>query len=110
LALPPPRGGLAAPSREAGTLAERERLAREIHHTVAQGLSSIQMLLHAAERDVDGERTRERGGLGGGTRARSTRPGGPGTLEHPDATARRGARRRRRADSREAPARTRDGR
>jgi signal transduction histidine kinase len=52
------REELAAASREAGTLAERERLAREIHDTVAQGLSSIQMLLHAAERDVDDERTR----------------------------------------------------
>ena len=47
------REELATASREAGTCAERERLAREIHDTVAQGLSSIQMLLHAAERDVD---------------------------------------------------------
>jgi signal transduction histidine kinase len=54
------REELAAASREAGTLAERERIAREIHDTVAQGLSSIQMLLHAAERDVDDERTREK--------------------------------------------------
>jgi len=43
------RTELAATARDAGTLAERERLAREIHDTVAQGLSSIQMLLHAAE-------------------------------------------------------------
>lgn len=41
--------------REAGVLSERARLAREIHDTVAQGLSSIQLLLHAAER-ADGER------------------------------------------------------
>lgn len=54
------REELAATSREAGTLAERERIAREIHDTVAQGLSSIQMLLHAAERDVDDEPTREK--------------------------------------------------
>jgi signal transduction histidine kinase len=54
------REELAAASREAGTLAERERLAREIHDTVAQGLSSIQMLLHAAERDIDDERTRDK--------------------------------------------------
>lgn len=40
---------------EAGVLAERARLAREIHDTVAQGLSSIQLLLHAAER-ADGDR------------------------------------------------------
>lgn len=49
------RGQLAATERESGALAERARLAREIHDTVAQGLSSIQMLLHAAERaDPDG--------------------------------------------------------
>lgn len=48
------RDRLAATEREQGVLAERARLAREIHDTVAQGLSSIQMLLHAAERaDVD---------------------------------------------------------
>ncbi len=44
------REELAATSRDAGKFAERERLAAEIHDTVAQGLSSIQMLLHAAER------------------------------------------------------------
>jgi len=44
------RGQLAATERESGVLAERARLAREIHDTLAQGLSSIQMLLHAAER------------------------------------------------------------
>lgn len=54
------REELAAASREAGTLAERERIAREIHDTVAQGLSSIQMLLHAAERDVADEATRDK--------------------------------------------------
>ncbi|MBF4588203.1 sensor histidine kinase [Curtobacterium sp. VKM Ac-2887] len=49
------RDRLAVTEREQGVLAERARLAREIHDTVAQGLSSIQMLLHAAER-ADGER------------------------------------------------------
>lgn len=49
------RDRLAATEREQGVLAERARLAREIHDTVAQGLSSIQMLLHAAER-ADGQR------------------------------------------------------
>lgn len=44
------RGQLAAREHESGVLAERARLAREIHDTLAQGLSSIQMLLHAAER------------------------------------------------------------
>ncbi|MEU4996085.1 sensor histidine kinase [Streptomyces sp. NPDC021622] len=44
------RAELAAAERTAGTLAERERLAREIHDTLAQGLSSIQLLLRAAGR------------------------------------------------------------
>lgn len=48
------RDQLARSEHESGILAERARLAREIHDTVAQGLSSIQMLLHAAERaDTD---------------------------------------------------------
>lgn len=46
------REQLAATEREAGIAQERERLAHEIHDTVAQNLSSIQMLLHAAERDL----------------------------------------------------------
>ncbi len=48
------RAELAEKEREAGMLAERARLAREIHDTVAQGLASIQLLLHAAERADDG--------------------------------------------------------
>ena len=44
------RSELAAREREVGREAERTRLAGEIHDTVAQGLSSIGMLLHAAER------------------------------------------------------------
>lgn len=44
------RGELAAAEHTAGVLAERERLAHEIHDTLAQGLSSIQLLLRAAER------------------------------------------------------------
>lgn len=46
------RAELAGAERTAGTLAERERLAREIHDTLAQGLSSIQLLLRAAERSL----------------------------------------------------------
>ncbi|MBT2509036.1 sensor histidine kinase [Streptomyces sp. ISL-98] len=50
------RAELADAERTAGTLAERERLAREIHDTLAQGLSSIQLLLRAAERTLpDGD-------------------------------------------------------
>ncbi|SDJ37326.1 sensor histidine kinase [Streptomyces indicus] len=44
------RADLAAAQHTAGVAAERERLAREIHDTLAQGLSSIQLLLRAAER------------------------------------------------------------
>lgn len=46
------RAELAVAERTAGTLAERERLAREIHDTLAQGLSSIHLLLRAAERSL----------------------------------------------------------
>lgn len=46
------RATLAEQERTAGKLAERERLAQEIHDTVAQGLSSIQLLLHAAEQST----------------------------------------------------------
>lgn len=49
------RAELAAAERGAGILAERERLAREIHDTLAQGLSSIQLLLRAAERALPTE-------------------------------------------------------
>ncbi|MEU6660451.1 sensor histidine kinase [Streptomyces sp. NPDC046821] len=44
------RRELAATERREGTLAERQRLSMEIHDTLAQGLSSQQMLLQAAER------------------------------------------------------------
>ncbi|WP_354639980.1 sensor histidine kinase [Kitasatospora camelliae] len=44
------RRELAAIERREGALAERERLAVEIHDSLAQGLSSQQMLLQAAER------------------------------------------------------------
>ncbi|GAA2774336.1 sensor histidine kinase [Saccharopolyspora taberi] len=53
------RGELAQAQREAGIGWERERLAREIHDTIAQGLSSIRLLLQAAEReDASGEHVR----------------------------------------------------
>ncbi|MDA2813896.1 sensor histidine kinase [Nocardiopsis sp. RSe5-2] len=44
------RADLARAQHTAGVLAERERLAREIHDTLAQGFSSIQLLLTAAGR------------------------------------------------------------
>ncbi|MGW7536340.1 sensor histidine kinase [Amycolatopsis sp. NPDC054798] len=40
-------------SREAGTAAERERLAREIHDTLAQGFTSIITLTQAIESELD---------------------------------------------------------
>ncbi|WP_221640109.1 sensor histidine kinase [Actinoallomurus bryophytorum] len=43
------RAELATVSREAGVMAERERMAAEIHDTLAQGFTSILMLLQAAE-------------------------------------------------------------
>lgn len=49
---------LADSERRAGVLDERGRLGRELHDTVAQSLSSVQLLLHAAERaEADDERT-----------------------------------------------------
>ena len=60
------RAELAEANREAGRLAERDRLASEIHDTIAQGFSSIVMLVQAAEavigEDVfgdNGERVRK---------------------------------------------------
>jgi len=46
------RAELAASEREAGRLAERHRLARDIHDTLAQGFTSIVMLLEAAEAEL----------------------------------------------------------
>ncbi|BCJ26734.1 two-component sensor histidine kinase [Actinocatenispora sera] len=43
------RAELAAAEREAGAFAERQRLSAEIHDTLAQGFTSILMLLQAAE-------------------------------------------------------------
>ncbi len=40
-------------SRDAGTAAERERLAREIHDTLAQGFTSIVALTQAIESELD---------------------------------------------------------
>ncbi|QKG26999.1 sensor histidine kinase [Actinomadura verrucosospora] len=47
------RGELAATQRSAGVLEERERLSREIHDTLAQGLTSMGILLQAADRQWD---------------------------------------------------------
>ncbi len=59
------RRDLAVTERRAGVLAERQRLSTEIHDTLAQSLSSQQMLLQAAERvwrtDSDAARGHLRG-------------------------------------------------
>ena len=47
------RAELAAAHHEAGVLAERHRLAGEIHDTLAQGFTSIVTLLQAAETTLD---------------------------------------------------------
>jgi signal transduction histidine kinase len=47
------QGDLADAQHQAGVMAERARLSREIHDSVAQGLSSINLLLQAAEREWD---------------------------------------------------------
>lgn len=47
------RAALASTQHDAGVLAERERLAREIHDTLAQGLSSIVLVSRAAERSLE---------------------------------------------------------
>jgi signal transduction histidine kinase len=49
------RAELAAAHHEAGVLAERHRLAGEIHDTLAQGFASIVTLLQAAESSVGAE-------------------------------------------------------
>lgn len=46
------RAELARTQHEAGVLAERGRLAREIHDTLAQGLSSIVLVARAAEKSL----------------------------------------------------------
>jgi signal transduction histidine kinase len=49
------RGDLAEAEREGGRLAERQRLARDIHDTLAQGFVSIVLQLQAAEADLPAE-------------------------------------------------------
>lgn len=47
------RAEVARLSRDAGIADERQRLSGEIHDTIAQGLSSVVMLVQAAEADLD---------------------------------------------------------
>jgi signal transduction histidine kinase len=57
------RAELAQVSRQAGALAERQRLAGEIHDTLAQGFSSILMLIQAAQAQLDRQPDTARGQL-----------------------------------------------
>jgi signal transduction histidine kinase len=57
------RAELAAAQHEAGRLAERQRLAADIHDTLAQGFASIVMLIQAAQADLDGSHPRAGGHL-----------------------------------------------
>ena len=52
------RAKLAAAQHEAGRLAERQRLAADIHDTLAQGFASVLMLIQAAQADLDGSQPR----------------------------------------------------
>ena len=67
------RGELAEVSHEKGALAERERLVREIHDALAQGFTSVIILLQAAQA------TLERGEHGDARRQLSRPRGPPGT-------------------------------
>ncbi len=58
------REELAISQRSAGALAERERLAREIHDTLTQGLSSIVLLLRSAENALPGDHGNALGRIG----------------------------------------------
>jgi len=48
------RAELAAAQHEAGRMAERQRLSADIHDTLAQGFTSILMLIQAAQADLNG--------------------------------------------------------
>jgi signal transduction histidine kinase len=52
------RAELAAAQHEAGRLAERQRLAADIHDTLAQGFTSILMLIQATQAELDGSNPR----------------------------------------------------
>jgi signal transduction histidine kinase len=58
------RAELATMSRAAGALTERERFAREIHDTLAQGFTSVLLLLDAAETALESDPPAARRHLG----------------------------------------------
>jgi hypothetical protein len=73
------RAELAAADREAGVLAERQRLSSEIHDTIAQGFTSIVMLIQAAEAQIGTDPAQAPaagGGVSTGEPRRDASPGG----------------------------------
>jgi signal transduction histidine kinase len=58
------RAELAQANHEAGMLAERQRLAGDIHDTIAQGFTSIVMLIQAAEAEIGSDPATARRHLG----------------------------------------------
>jgi signal transduction histidine kinase len=58
------RAELAEANHEAGVLAERQRLAGDIHDTIAQGFTSIVMLIQAAEAEIGSDPAAARRHLG----------------------------------------------
>ncbi len=52
------RAELSDAQHEAGRLAERQRLAADIHDTLAQGFTSVLMLIQAAQADLNGSQPR----------------------------------------------------
>jgi signal transduction histidine kinase len=58
------RAELAEANREAGMLAERQRLATDIHDTLTQGFASIVMLIQAAEAEIGADQAAARRHLG----------------------------------------------
>ena len=71
-------------AREAGILDERQRMAREIHDTLAQGLTGIITQLQAAEQAAE-----DRGRVAAALRRRD--PAGPGEPDRGPAVGRRAA-------------------
>lgn len=75
---------LALAQRQSGALGERTRIARDIHDTVAQGLSSIRLIAHAASGSSAAQGAERSGSLPPGATppgAHPTEPA-PSPLEH----------------------------
>ncbi|MEO8907442.1 MAG: sensor histidine kinase [Microbacteriaceae bacterium] len=64
------QSALAAANHEAGVASERERIAREIHDTIAQSLTSLVMLAQRAHSELDRRDGRDGGSAASGGTAR----------------------------------------